>query len=192
MSQFEQLFKEAHNYYKLQNYENALEKLEKAEKVFTLSDNDGLNLEDLLIFKGGLYYSIGDYEKAQDTFEQVLQNNNKSVEACLGIGKVYYTAKMYKEAKTMFEWACNINPDDTNAISYLAIVNNLLGLDPDHNSLLIEEEEEPTKERRDFNELFDISYDLFLNSNFEKALDEVDNLEKSFIEDTKMLKGNIF
>ncbi len=192
MSQFEQLFKEAHNYYKLQNYENALEKLEKAEKVFTLSDNDGLNLEDLLIFKGGLYYSIGDYEKAQDTFEQVLQNNNKSVEACLGIGKVYYTAKMYKEAKTMFEWACNINPDDTNSISYLAIVNNLLGLDPDHNSLLIEEEEEPTKERRDFNELFDISYDLFLNSNFEKALDEVDNLEKSFIEDTKMLKGNIY
>ncbi|HPN37753.1 MAG TPA: tetratricopeptide repeat protein [Melioribacteraceae bacterium] len=192
MSQFEQLFKEAHNYYKLQNYENALEKLEKAEKVFVSTDNDGLNLEDLLIFKGGLFYSIGDLEKAQDTFEQVLQNNTQSIEACMGIGKVYFSAEMFKEAKIMFEWACNINPEDKNASSYLALVNNRLGLEADHNSLLIDDTDEPIKERRNFNVLFDNSYDLFLDNNFNEALNEVIKLEKSFIEDTKMLKGNIY
>jgi len=192
MSQFEQLFKEAHNYYKLQNYVNALEKLEEAEKTYVSTENDGLNLEDLLVFKGGLFFTIGDYEKAQDTFEQVLQKNPNSAEACVGMGKVYYGAEMFIEAKTMFEWACKLNPEDKNVASSLALVNNLLGYEPEHNSLFIEEIDEPTKGRRDFNELFDISYEMFLDNNYEDALNEVEKLEKSFIEDTKMLKGNIY
>lgn len=190
MSQFERLFKEAHNYYKLQDYVKAIEKLEEAENVTGEISDDGLNLEDLLIFKGSLLYSIGELEKAQDAYELVLQNNPQSEKACSGLGKLYYSVEMYKEAKTMFEWASVLNPDNEMTKSHLAVVNQKLGFNPDHNYLLIEEE--PAKERRDFNELFDITYDDFLNNNFLSALEKIENLEKSFIEDTKMLKGNIY
>ncbi len=191
MSQFERLFKEAHKYYKLQDYAKAIEKLEEAETMTGEISDDGLNLEDLLIFKGGLLYSIGELEKAQDTYERALENNPQSEEACSGLGKIYYSVEMYKEAKTMFEWASVLNPDNEMTKSHLSVVNQKLGYTPEHNYLLIEDEE-PAKERRDFNDLFDITYDDFLNNNFLGALEKIENLEKSFIEDTKMLKGNIY
>ncbi len=190
MSRFEQLFNEAYSYYKKQQYDLALEKIAKAEKLPQEMISGNMSIAELNIFKGTVLFLFGDFENAQKAFVEVLKEIPNSVEACLGLGKTYYAANMKYEAKAMFEWAVKNDESDPKAKEALASINSILGFDEDHNSLFTEES--TIKERSDFNILYDTAYEKFLSNEFTSAMEDINNLESLFTENINMLKGNLY
>lgn len=192
MSRFEQLFNEAYNYYKSEKLELALATINKAEALPAEMSGGKMSIDELELFKASILFLLGDLENSQLYYGKVLAKKPNSVEACIGLGKTYYAANMSKEAKVMFEWAAKNEPENINALNALESINTILGYPKEHNSLFIEEQPTAQNERRDFNILFDFIYDKFLADEYEVALGEIDKVEKLFIEDLNMLKGNIY
>ncbi len=192
MSRFEQLFNEAYNYYKSEKLELALATINKAEALPKEMSSGKMSIEELELFKASILFLLGDLEKSQLYYGKVLSKQPNSAEACIGLGRTYYAANMGDEAKVMFEWAAKNEPENSTAVSSLESINLVLGYPKEHNSLLIEEQPAVLNERRDFNVLFDNIYDKFLADEYETALSEIDKVEKLFVEDLNMLKGNIF
>ena len=89
-------------------------------------------------FRGVCYLSLKELEPARRHFEQSLRLRPDSSRACAGLGEVFFLSHRFDASKTMFEWAVKNDPGSTAAVEGLAQANMALGLDREHNTLLVE------------------------------------------------------
>ena len=93
-------------------------------------------LKDLKLIKGAAYLQLNFLEEAQIEFEKALELDPKSSSACLGLGDIFYRSGLFKEAKTMFEYAIYFEPDNKSAQVALRKTNQKLSLPENDNSLI--------------------------------------------------------
>jgi len=146
LNQIDSIIDQAYAFFNTKSFYQALDKLSEAEKL--LDDAKVTNkfseaeLREKIVslenFKGFIYLSLQEYEKAKLAFEKALDINPNSSQACAGLGEVFYLGKMDQEAKIMYEWAIDNNPQNQFAVSGLEKVNKSLGLPPENNTLNIE------------------------------------------------------
>ena len=188
MLQYKQLFEKAYKYFAEGKF---LETISTLEELLTTEDmTSGYTLEDFYILKGSAYLALNDLNNSRSSFEQALSENIKSVEACLGLGKVLYSMGLKKEAKVMFEWAVKNDPENTSSIETLKNINFVLGFPDNHfsdDSEMVEEEM-----NINLNELFVEAYELMMNSSFDESINTIKKLESLFTEEVNVLKGNVY
>ncbi|HET54806.1 MAG TPA: tetratricopeptide repeat protein [Ignavibacteria bacterium] len=74
--------------------------------------------------------------------------NPNSGKACLGLAETFYKAKLFEEAKTMYEWAIKNGENKNEVWNKLNSINQQLDLQENHNSLELSRENElPTIQR---------------------------------------------
>lgn len=188
MLQYEKLFESAYRLFAEGKFGDTVSTLEEIKSSGGSMGN--YSAEDFYILLGSAYLALNDIDNSRNAFEHALTENTKSVEACLGLGKVLYSTGMKKEAKIMFEWA--VRNDDSNEGAWEALknINLILGFPAEHfteDSLSAEDELNVN-----LNELFVEAYELMMNDSFDESLQTVDELEKLFGEEINVLKGNIY
>ena len=127
-----------------EEYDSAIENLKLALTNYDNSERLGyeyITKEELLNIAGNISLTKNQLEDAKDYFEQELNSNPNSSNACFGLGEVFYNAEMIEESKSMYEWAVINNTENQNAKIRLQEVNVKLELPEEHNSILIESEE---------------------------------------------------
>lgn len=137
LSIFNMCITDAYRLFKEKKFSDSLDKIIKAQELITsgvMSNSALIKISSLENFKGFNYLALGDYEAAQGCFEKALNLDPRSSQACAGIGELYYLKGMDLEAKTMFEFAVIHDSKNEFALSGLAKVNKLLGLDEKDNS----------------------------------------------------------
>ncbi|MGD8777576.1 MAG: tetratricopeptide repeat protein [Ignavibacteria bacterium] len=188
MSQTDYLFKEAIRLLKNGDVEQAIIKFNEIED--SGFESDILSEEDFYIARGSAYLSGRDIKKSMDDFESALSLNPSSVEACMGLAKNFVVSGLKKEAKVMFEWAVKNGPENKAAIENLKKINELLGYELTHNSL--DNNEVIIEEENNFNPLFEKAYRLFFEKEYDRSLENLEELQMRFEEDLNILKGNIY
>ncbi len=121
----------------------ALENLKIVLDNFDNSERKGcetLTKEELLNLAGSIALAKNDLEVAKVYFEQQLNANPLSSQACFGLGEVFSKAELYQESKTMLEWAVINDENNKNAKQRLQEVNLKLNLPGEHNSVLEEKQ----------------------------------------------------
>ena len=185
MLQYEQLFENAYKLFASGNFREAISVLDEIN--FSQEFSDNYTLEDYYILKGSAFLALNELDESRNLFEHALNENTKSVEACLGLGKVLYSSGMKKEAKVMFEWAVKNDPENETAKETLKNINNILGFPENHFT-----EETPSDLNINLNELFIEAYELMMNSSYDESLETVKQLEELFGEEVNILKGNVY
>ncbi len=182
---FLDLFRKAYQLHKEGKFDEAQNVLTDAEEQFVENTSD-VTLEDIYVLRGAIALEQSDVEYALESFQRALELNPESVEACLGLGQIFFIAEMEEEAKKMFEWAVKNGPDNLRAYVALQNINKHLGYPPEHNSLE-EEAEEASEKENDFNE----AYSLFIDNKYSEALERLSKIKDTENEDVLLLKGNI-
>lgn len=103
-------------------------------------DSAVIEKEDLYDLAGKVCLSLENLEKAKEYFERELQVNPHSSRACTSLGNIFSLAGLYDASKTMYEWAVVNDESNERAKKGLAAVNHILGLEAEHNSLLLQSE----------------------------------------------------
>ncbi len=188
MSQSDYLFKEAIDLLKNGDFEQAILKLNELED-FGL-DSNIISKEDFYIARGSAYLSSSDMNNSRSDFEAALKINPSSAEACMGLAKSFLVDGLNKEAKVMFEWAVKNEPENKAAITNLEKMNDLLGYELSHNSL--SNNEIIIEEENNFNSLFEKAYQLFIEKEYDRSLENLEELQIKFEEDVNILRGNIY
>ncbi|MCU7495312.1 MAG: hypothetical protein HF314_05765 [Ignavibacteria bacterium] len=135
---FYHLIGEAYRLFSERKYQDVLNKLTEAELYFnrkTFSRDSSQKISTLENFKGFNYLALQQLENAKASFENSLNLNPNSSQACAGLGEVFFLQEMEKESKTMFEWAVKYNPSNVFAVKGLAKVNSALGYPETHTTL---------------------------------------------------------
>lgn len=124
------------------NYGKAEQELESILDIISTSKNInyGLELSDIQLLLANIYLVNNNYEKATTLFENVLEDDPSSSEACQGLGELLLINNNIESAKTMFEWAIKNNNQNEVASERLKNINKMLSLPVEHNSILINEE----------------------------------------------------
>ena len=182
---FVELFKKAYQLFKDSRFDEAQNALTEAEENFEDNNEANLSLEDIYVLRGVIALEQEDVEFALDSFQRALELNPESVEACLGLGQIFFIAEMKEEAKKMFEWAVKNEPENIRAQVALQNINKHLGYPQEHNSL---EDEMQTSED---NDNYDEAYKLFLDNKYSEALERLAKIQDKTNEDVLLLKGNI-
>ncbi len=190
MSLFNELYKNAYDLFNSKDYAEAQTELNRAEAVFEEDEDENINKEDIEILRGSISLSQNDIENARNSFENALKYNPKSAEACMGLGQIFYFDGMKSEAKSMFEWAVNNEPDNNAAKSNLAKINSELGF-PDAHNFLAEDSQELVEET-DFTSIYEEAFDLFIQSKYDDALKKLSVFDNKYEEDIYLLKGDIY
>jgi len=128
-----------------EEYDFAIENLKLALEYFDNSKRIGyenITREEILNLAGTLLLSKNELEEAKEYFELELNSNPNSSTACFGLGEVFYQADMMDDSKSMFEWAIINDSDNKDAQLRLQEVNSKLDLPDEHNSILLEADEE--------------------------------------------------
>lgn len=118
------------------NLEYALKHIEQALVLSLEEKTNDSRYSDLLNFAGTLNYALRNYDKAQEYFEQQLISSPESSSACLGLGVVFSAREEYDNAKVMYEWSVRNDESNKAAREALANVNELLGYEINHTSLV--------------------------------------------------------
>lgn len=191
MSTFLDFYKKAYEELKNNNFEEALNSLDKAEELYDDKENvSELNYEDVLILKATIKFAIEDIDSAETIFKKALEKNPQSSEACIGLAKVFITKNQLAEAKHMYEWALKFDPQNEVAEQSLKKLNDLV--EAAEQSIEEETEQKSFEEEVNLQKLFDEAYDKYLNDDFDDTLNLIDNLENVFEEEINILKGNTY
>lgn len=129
------LIQEAYEDFGEKRHEAALKKLEGAETLVIEKNLGDDSLVSVKNFKGFNRLGLRDLEAAKEEFENALELNPDSSQACSGMGEVYYLMNFDNRAKKMYEWAVKNNPENKFAVEGLRKVNREMNLPEDHNSL---------------------------------------------------------
>lgn len=164
MNTFNELFLEAYNFFSNGLFDQAIEKLESAEKVHNPAENYEFSLEDLYILRGTSYFSKRQFEEAREDFEKALKANPSSSEACLGLGKYFLANGLEDNARKMFEWAVRNNPEHPGARKALEDINANAG--PNEAA----KQQEPN--------YFEEAADLFVQKKYNEAIEKVSIAKK--------------
>lgn len=136
-----QLVDTAYDSFNSKNYTDSLEVLSNIDEVLAaenMSEAEKRAIEvSLLNLKGFNFLGLNNLEKATEMYATALELNPNSSQACAGLGEVFHMQYKEEEAKTMFEWAIKNNPGNLFAVSGLAKVNRDLGLEENHNNLVL-------------------------------------------------------
>ncbi len=170
MNTFNELFLAAYNSYTDGVFDEAVAKLDEAEKVYSSSDGNEFSLEDLYILRGTSKFSQRNFDEAKEDFETALKTNPNSSEACLGLGKYFLVNGLEENAKVMFEWAVKNNRSHPGAKNALAEINVKLGYAEDDNSLLADNSVEPPEKDNNY---LDEASDLFVQKRFDEAIEKL-------------------
>jgi tetratricopeptide (TPR) repeat protein len=136
---FYSLLAEAYQYFSEGEYRLALEKLDGAEGLFSkslISKDSAAKICSLENFKGFNYLALKEYSNAKSCFENALNLNPDSSQACAGLGEILFLDERDNEAKTMFEWGLKNNPSNQFAMEGLQKTNQNLGLESIHTSYM--------------------------------------------------------
>ncbi len=123
----------------LKKYEEAIKALDQTCDLFysTLKETHDNHLvcayENL---KGFNYLGLNENESARECFENALNLDPESSQACAGLGEVFFLEGKDKEAKVMYEWGLKNNPGNQFALDGLKKINSILGIEETDNSLL--------------------------------------------------------
>ncbi len=186
MNTLTKVLDEAYELYTEKKFEASLERLQEAE--IYLEENNSLIPQDKLNdvsasvnnFKGFNYLSIANADKAKTCFENAINMNPNSSQACAGLAEIFYINGLDKEAKVMFEWAIDNNPSNKFAVTGLAKSNTQLGLPENHNTLNLAAVF--TVEGKNFVETLTEAYELFRNNRFEESLQLIEKGEQQLNE----------
>jgi tetratricopeptide (TPR) repeat protein len=132
---FYSLLADAYQLFSEGEYHEALAKLDNADALFSkslISKDSAAKIASLENFKGFNYLALKDYENAKLSFENALNLNPNSSQACAGLGELLFLDEKDDQAKTMFEWGLKHNPANQFALSGLEKVNQNLGLESVH------------------------------------------------------------
>lgn len=133
---FKQYFERTRIYLADNELNLAQESIVQAIDNFNESNTQIIQYDELLNLAANIFLAVGDLSKAQNYFEQELQTNPQSSSACFGLGQIFFAQENYEAAKTMFEWAIKNDEANLKAKEALQNVNEILGLDVNHNSLV--------------------------------------------------------
>ncbi len=115
-SLIEPLISESFQLFSNNDFIASLQKLEFAEKELRLrGDAEPVLMSRLLNFKGTILTRMQSYSDARKAFEEALTANPESSPACCGLGEVFAAEGNPEAAKTMFEWALKLNPQNEAA-----------------------------------------------------------------------------
>lgn len=120
------LIEEAYSLFETKNFNEAIKKLDAAEKVIEDNFNREENFESLTRlnnFKGFSFLNLEKMSEAKNCFERALNLDSKSSQACAGLAEIFLLEGKSHEAKTMFEWALKNNPNNVYAEKGLEKVN---------------------------------------------------------------------
>ena len=136
-----QLVDSAYDSFNSKDYTKSLEVLSNIDEVLAaekISETEKTTIQvSLLNLKGFNFLGLNHLEKATEMYASALELNPNSSQACAGLGEVFHMQYKEEEAKTMFEWAIKNNPGNLFALSGLAKVNRDLGLEANHNNLVL-------------------------------------------------------
>ncbi len=76
---------------------------------------------------GSLYFKMGDYEKAVESFKAAIQRNERDEASLLALARTYGEMGKFKEALAGYERALTLNPDDSAALNNIAVALMKLG-----------------------------------------------------------------
>ncbi len=137
------LIEQAYEHFNKNEFQNALNKLITAERLFNghLSNpSDKGFASSFHNMKGFIYLGLNDVDNARSCFEKALSIDPQSSQACAGLGETLYLTEHDEQSKAMFEWAVKNNPNNMVAVGGLQKVNKLLGYPENHSSLNSETE----------------------------------------------------
>jgi tetratricopeptide (TPR) repeat protein len=188
MENYTTLVDKAYDSYSKKDFHKAIELINEAEKLLPkdASITEGASIYN---FRGFCYLSLNEIEKAKAEFEEALNLNPTSPQACVGLGEVFYLNRNDVEAKRMYEYALNYDPQNPLALAGLKKVNAELGLNPEDNSLI------DNKNQDLIDSLVEEAYQLFNKRKFEEALiklAEVEKLYKVRTAEVENFKGIIY
>lgn len=136
-----QLVDSAYDFFNTKKYSESLDILSNLDEVLgaeRISTKEKKTIRvSLLNLKGFNYLGLNSLERATEMYAGALEINPNSSQACAGLGEVFHMQYKEEEAKTMFEWAIKNNPGNLFAVSGLAKVNRDLGLEENHNNLVL-------------------------------------------------------
>jgi tetratricopeptide (TPR) repeat protein len=178
MNDFNKTIDEAYELFNQKEFDAALKLVTDAQ--ISIAHNGEISDEvktSLYNFKGFIFLGLDDLENTRRCFEKALEVNPNSSQACAGLGEVFFIQRLDQEAKVMFEWALDNNPQNQFAIGGLAKVNTSLGLPESHNTLNIET---TLKKRSVYYRLLAEAYQLFAEKKHEETLKKLNEVDKLF------------
>lgn len=196
MEVLENTVSKAYELFSVKQFESALDVLESSneniqQELTKVEDSKRDEyISSMCNFKGFIFLGMDDTNSAKDCFEQGLQANPNSSQACAGLGEVLFLQEKDEEAKVMFEWALDLNPQNEFARAGLIKINKSLGLPNFHNTM--EEQALSDDEQVIFNKCITDAYKLFKEKKFEDSIEKIDRAEglitKGILSNTAFLK----
>ncbi len=125
----DKLIKEAYEMFNENRFNEALDILSQAEKIFNGHLSNPADTEFAASFynmKGFIYLGLNDIDNAKTCFQKALEINPNSSQACAGLGEILFLNKYDEQAKIMFEKAVECNPENLFAVKGLEKVNKIL------------------------------------------------------------------
>lgn len=125
----EEILNDALGFFEEQNLQGAIDYLEKVDEQYNESLKENNPVDDVAAFynmKGFVYLGLQEIDNARFNFEQALNINASSSQACLGLGEIFLLNDQLSAAKTMFEWGVKNNPKNDIAVEALTKVESLL------------------------------------------------------------------
>lgn len=110
----------ANAYFKINNFDEAISIYEKLIK-------NNYILENTYNYYGAALFNKKNYSKAINIFKEGIKQNSNSVELWMNFGNTLAASGNLKDAITAFEKAHELNPNEKNALKFLAMVYQELG-----------------------------------------------------------------
>lgn len=173
--QIEALFAETYALYEKKLFNESLAVLIELEKFIETSPEEIKPETAASVFNlsGFNYLALGENDKARQSFEKALNTLPDSSTACAGLGEIFYLEEKDEEAKIMYEWAVKNDPTNQMAMNGLNKINEVLGMERNHNSLNASPNVDEQLEA-----LFSETYSLYEKKLYKEALAVLRELEK--------------
>ena len=139
----------------------------------------------LLNLAGNIALMMNDPDSARNYFESALNEDKESSSACTGLAEIFIIEENYEAAKTMYEFAFKLDPDNKNVVNKLEEVNSLLG-NIGGNEIEIEKQNNMIEDQIlksitiDSDNLVIEAYELFNKNKFNESLEKLFVAEKYF------------
>lgn len=168
-------------------YDLALAEFERAMFLYdkTAEQKIHINKSALYNIGGRLWLQINDLEKSQYYFEQALNIDPCSSDACTGLGEIFFKEGNYESAKIMFEWGQTNNPGNKFAAAGIQKCNAILSAS-DKSSI-----ELPTENKFNISAQLHGVKSLIEQKQFEEAIQQLSNIESLTGETDMKLKSAI-
>ena len=139
----------------------------------------------LLNLAGNIALMMNDTDSAKNYFELALNEDKESSSACIGLAELFFIEENYEAAKTMYEFAFKLDPNNKNVVNKLEEVNSLLGniggkeIEVEKQNNIIEDQIRKNI-TIDSDNLVTEAYELFNKNKFNESLEKLFVAEKYF------------